>query len=97
VTAVAAEPAIGSLQALLVEVRLHRTPEQLKMERGPRQRPDDGVTQEQVARALKISLRHYTAVETQSRTPSLQLLRRLAKVLQMDPGDRAALLDAVLD
>lgn len=95
-TAVATEPATGSLQALLVEVRSRLTPEQLGMVRGPRQRPGDGVTQEQVARALGISLRHYTAVETEEKQPSLDLLRTLAQVLQLDSVHRVALFDAVL-
>jgi transcriptional regulator with XRE-family HTH domain len=54
------------------------------------------VTQEQVARALGISLRHYAAVETQEKPPSLDLLRDMTRVLLLDSRERIALLDAVL-
>jgi DNA-binding XRE family transcriptional regulator len=96
VTVIAAEPAVGSLQTLLVNIRSRLTPEQLGVARGPRQRLGDGVTQEQVARAVGISLRHYTAVETGAKTPSLDLLRTLARVLPLDGRERVAMLDAVL-
>jgi DNA-binding XRE family transcriptional regulator len=86
----------GSLQTLLVDIRSQLTQEQLEVTRGPRQRLDAGVTQEQVARALGISLRYYTAVETGSASPSLDLLRGLVRVLDLDSRQRMAVLDAVL-
>ncbi len=91
------QPAGGSLRVLLVGWRARTTPQDLGLARGPRQRTDAGVTQEQLAQALRISLRHYTAIETGASGPSLEVLRGLAEVLRLDACERLAMVDAVLD
>ncbi|WP_374228176.1 helix-turn-helix transcriptional regulator [Streptacidiphilus sp. ASG 303] len=65
--------------------------------RGPGQRPGAGVTQEQMARAPGISLRHYGALEAGAGQPSFALLAGLVRLLRLDDAERLALLDALLD
>jgi hypothetical protein len=60
----AAVATANSLQSLLVGIRRRLTPQELGVTVGPRQSAGPGVSQEQVARALGISLRHYSAWRT---------------------------------
>ncbi|WP_035838872.1 helix-turn-helix domain-containing protein [Kitasatospora azatica] len=90
------QPTGGSLRQLLAQWRSRTTPEDLGLSRSRRQKADSGVTQEQLARALRISLRHYTAIETGASSPSLEVLAGLVTVLRLDAGERLALVDAVL-
>lgn len=92
------QPTAVSLRDLLVGWRARTRPEDIRVMRGARQRAGAGVTQEQLARALGISLRHYNALELgMVRQPSFELLAGLVQVLRLDGHDRLALVDALLD
>jgi DNA-binding XRE family transcriptional regulator len=93
----AAVATANCLQSLLVGIRRRLTPQELGVEVGPRQSAGPGVSQEQVARALGISLRHYSGLETGSKRPSLRLLASMTRVMVMSEEERAVVLDSLLD
>ena len=86
-----------SVRDLLAGWRARTRPEDVGLVRGPRQKPGSGITQEQLARVLGISLRHCNALELGAvRQPSFALLADLVRVLRLDGGERLALMDALM-
>jgi hypothetical protein len=79
----ATPPPDCALRLLLRSWRARTRPEDIGAVPGLRQSPDAGVTQEQVARRVGCTLRHYAAVEAGHTLPGYTLVHRLVSLYQL--------------